>query len=61
MVGAVNLRKPDVIYTVFEYYPPDHSQPASEPEKLYFGKLVRVYFRFRNNLLVRVKRNPKYP
>ena len=40
MAGAVNLRKPQVVYTIFEYYGPFGSQPSEEPCKLYFGKLV---------------------
>lgn len=42
MTGAVNLRQPDVVYTVFEYYGPFGSQPSEDPTKIYFGKLVSM-------------------
>jgi len=42
MTGAINLKRPDTIYTVFDYRGPFGTQKSEDPLKLYFGRLVII-------------------
>jgi tRNA (guanine10-N2)-methyltransferase len=38
--GPVNLKTPDIIFSVFEFYGSDQNNLSDQPERIFFGRCV---------------------